>query len=65
MYLNSVKSRTDMEILQTQFHNSEVLVLRLSSKNLKAQNLLGCTAVFLTECRPTFKRYVLPPSLER
>jgi hypothetical protein len=27
----------------------------------EAQNLLGCTAVFLIECRPTFQRYVLPP----
>jgi hypothetical protein len=24
--------------------------------------LLGCTAVFLIECRPTFQRYLLPPS---
>jgi hypothetical protein len=29
---------------------------------LEAQNLLGCTAVFLIECRPTFQRYVLPLS---
>jgi hypothetical protein len=28
----------------------------------EAQNLLGCTAVFLIECRPTFQRYALPPS---
>jgi hypothetical protein len=28
----------------------------------KAHNLLGCTAMFLIECRPTFQRYVLPPS---
>jgi hypothetical protein len=28
----------------------------------EAQNLLGCTAVFLIECRPTFQRYVLPSS---
>jgi hypothetical protein len=27
-----------------------------------ARNLLGCTVVFLIECRPTFQRYVLPPS---
>jgi hypothetical protein len=27
--------------------------------HLEAQNLLGCTAVFLIECRPTFQRYVL------
>jgi hypothetical protein len=27
----------------------------------EAQNLLGCTAVFLTDCRPTFPRSVLPP----
>jgi hypothetical protein len=27
-----------------------------------AQNLLGCTAVFLIECQLTFRRYVLPPS---
>jgi hypothetical protein len=24
----------------------------------EAQNILGCTAVLLTECRPTFQRYV-------
>jgi hypothetical protein len=23
---------------------------------------MGCTAVFLIECRPTFQRYMLPPS---
>jgi hypothetical protein len=28
----------------------------------EAQNLLGCTAVFLIECRLTFQRYVLSPS---
>jgi hypothetical protein len=32
---------------------------------LEAQNLLGCTAVFLIECRLTFQRYVLPPSSGR
>jgi hypothetical protein len=26
----------------------------------EAQNLLGCTSVFLTKCLPTFQRYVLP-----
>jgi hypothetical protein len=26
-----------------------------------AKNLLGCTALFLTGCRPTFHRCVLPP----
>jgi hypothetical protein len=26
--------------------------------NHEAQDLLGCTAVFLTECRPTFQRYI-------
>jgi hypothetical protein len=31
----------------------------------EAQSLLGCTAVFLIECRPTFQRYVLPPSSGR
>jgi hypothetical protein len=29
----------------------------------EAQNFLGCTAVFLIRCRPTFQRCVLPPSL--
>jgi hypothetical protein len=28
----------------------------------EAQNLLGCTAVFLIGCRTTFQRCVLPPS---
>jgi hypothetical protein len=34
------------------------------SKNISvlSQNLLGCTAVFLIEYRPTFQRCVLPPS---
>jgi hypothetical protein len=27
----------------------------------EAQNLPGCTAMFLIECRPTFQGYVLPP----
>jgi hypothetical protein len=34
-----------------------------NKSNPEARNLLGCTAVFLIECRPTFQRYVLPPSL--
>jgi hypothetical protein len=33
-------------------------------KGNEAQNLLGCTAVFLIECRQTFQRCVLPPSSE-
>jgi hypothetical protein len=32
------------------------------SGEYEAQNILGCTAVFLIECRPTFRRCVLPPS---
>jgi hypothetical protein len=28
----------------------------------EAQNILGCTAVFLIGCRPTFQRCVLLPS---
>jgi hypothetical protein len=32
---------------------------------LEAQNLLGCTVVFLIEGRPTFQRSVLPPSSGR
>jgi hypothetical protein len=31
----------------------------------QAQNLLGCTAVFLIGCRSTFQRCVLPPSSGR
>jgi hypothetical protein len=31
----------------------------------EAQNLLGCTAVLLIEFRPTFQRYMLPPSSAR
>jgi hypothetical protein len=31
----------------------------------EAENLLGCTAVFLIKCRPTFQRYVLLPSSGR
>jgi hypothetical protein len=31
----------------------------------EAQNPLGCTAVLLIEFRPTFQRYVLPPSSGR
>jgi hypothetical protein len=36
-----------------------------SGGEYEAQNLLGWTAVFLTEFRPTFQRYVLPPSSGR
>jgi hypothetical protein len=32
------------------------------NKSVTAQNLLGCTAMFLIECRPMFQRCVLPPS---
>jgi hypothetical protein len=28
----------------------------------EAQSLLGCTAVFLIGCLPTFQRCILPPS---
>jgi hypothetical protein len=28
----------------------------------EVKSLLGCTAVFSNRCRPTFQRYVLPPS---
>jgi hypothetical protein len=31
----------------------------------EAQSLLGCTAVFLIGCQPTFQRSVLPPSSGR
>jgi hypothetical protein len=31
----------------------------------EAQNLLGCTAMFLIEFRPTFRRYQLPPTSGR
>jgi hypothetical protein len=31
----------------------------------EVQNIMGCTAVFLIECRPAFQRYVLPPSSGR
>jgi hypothetical protein len=31
----------------------------------RAQSLLGCTAVLLNGCRPTFQRCVLPPSSGR
>jgi hypothetical protein len=42
------------------------LLSHVRFKVLKAaQNLLGCTAVFLIECRPTFQMYVLPPSSGR
>jgi hypothetical protein len=33
--------------------------------HVTAQNLLGCTTVFLIGCRPTFQRCVLPPSSGR
>jgi hypothetical protein len=36
-----------------------------SGGEYEAQNLLGCTAVFLIECRPTFRSCVLPPSSRR
>jgi hypothetical protein len=31
----------------------------------EAQNLLGCTVLFLIECPPTFQRYLRPPSSGR
>jgi hypothetical protein len=34
----------------------------LSGGECEVQSLLGCTAVFLIGCRPTFQRCVLPPS---
>jgi hypothetical protein len=34
----------------------------ISSSHGGKQNLLGCTAVFLIECWPTFQWFVLPPS---
>jgi hypothetical protein len=40
----------------------QVVVCEISSSQggeYEAQNLLGCTAVFLIECRPTFQRCVL------
>jgi hypothetical protein len=43
---------------------SECEISSSHSGEYEAQNLLGCTAVFLIECRPTFQRYVLPPSPE-
>jgi hypothetical protein len=46
----------------------EVLIREKMKRNslpYEAQNLLGCTAVLLIECRPTFQRYVLPPSSGR
>jgi hypothetical protein len=39
--------------------------MSLKDYHARSQNLLGCTAGFLIECRPTFQRYVLPPSSER
>jgi hypothetical protein len=38
-----------------------VLTLVITRKD-EAQSLMGCTAVFLIECRQTFQRCVLPPS---
>jgi hypothetical protein len=43
---------------------SECEISSSHSGEYEAQNLLGCTAVFLIECRPTFQRYALPPSPE-
>jgi hypothetical protein len=42
-----------------------LLALFMTTNSYEAQNLLGCTAVFLIECQPTFRRYVLPPSSGR
>jgi hypothetical protein len=36
-----------------------VCVLGYNIRKLLAQNLLGCTAAFLIECRPTFQRCIL------
>jgi hypothetical protein len=35
-------------------------ILRSHGGEYEAQNLLGCTAVFLIECLPTFQRCMLP-----
>jgi hypothetical protein len=44
------------------FSTSKTAVESVNSMTLEAQSLLGCTAVFLIGCRPTFQRCVLPPS---
>jgi hypothetical protein len=41
------------------------LACSYNSLHYEAQNLLGCTAVFLIGCRPTFQMCVLPPSSGR
>jgi hypothetical protein len=48
-------------------NNSHALddLKQIINKIITAQNLLGCTAVFLNEFRPTFKRCVLSPSTGR
>jgi hypothetical protein len=46
----------------------QILCCEISSSHggeSEAQNLLGCTAVFLIECWTTFLRYTLPPSSGR
>jgi hypothetical protein len=51
--------------LRWETEKDTVAVSLRSSIVHEAPNLLGCTAVFLIECRSTFQRYVLPPSSGR
>jgi hypothetical protein len=51
-------------ILQVEDHNRQTVSSEISSSHgseYEAQYLLGCTAMFLIECRQTFQKYVLPP----
>jgi hypothetical protein len=57
---------TIMVLLCLVYKRSEVIKLRETSSShsgeYESQNLLGCTAMFLIGCRPTFQMCVLPPS---
>jgi hypothetical protein len=46
-------------------HEIRKVLRTKNNRFLEAQNLLGCNAMFLIGCRPTFQRCVLPPSSGR
>jgi hypothetical protein len=67
-FVRAVAPRIIIIIIINERGAYEVTVCEISSSHggeYEAQNLLGCTAVFLIEYRPTFQKYVLPPSSGR